>query len=67
MAKLIMEVKMQKLHETCLRCGRKLKTEQSKALGFGKVCWEKYNSENTFKQLFPMEGEKCKNSKEGLP
>ena len=60
MAKLIMEVKMQKLHETCLRCGRKLKTEQSKELGFGKVCWEKYNSENTFKQLFPMEGEKCK-------
>ena len=65
MAKLIMEVKMQKLHETCLRCGRKLKTEQSKELGFGKVCWEKYNSEkivegiNGFKGYYAFIFSKC--------
>lgn len=42
-------------YEKCLRCGRKLKTEDSKELGFGKTCWKKYNSEDNFKQLFKME------------
>ena len=45
------------VHETCLRCGRKLKTEASKELGFGKTCWEKYNSDVKFKPLFEMEAE----------
>lgn len=43
------------LHEKCLRCGRKLRTEDSKLLGFGKVCWEKFNAEDNFQQLFPTE------------
>ena len=30
-----------KLYEKCLRCGRKLKSEESKSLGYGKVCYEK--------------------------
>ena len=34
-----------KLYERCIRCGRKLKNEESKELGFGKVCWEKWNAE----------------------
>lgn len=42
------------LHKTCLRCGRKLKSIESKELGFGKICWEKYSSENNYKQLFKM-------------
>ena len=33
------------VHETCIRCGRKLKTPESKELGFGKVCWEKWNAD----------------------
>ena len=41
------------LHEYCLRCGRKLKSEESKLLGFGKTCWEKYNADDNFKELFP--------------
>lgn len=41
-------------YENCLRCGRKLKTEESKNLGFGKICWEKYNSENNYKELFKL-------------
>lgn len=32
------------LYEKCLRCGRKLKAEESKIKGFGKVCWERYNA-----------------------
>ena len=43
-----------KLYETCLRCGRKLKNEESRKLGFGKVCWEKYNA-NTQIKLFNTE------------
>lgn len=42
------------LHERCLRCGRKLLTEDSKILGFGKVCWEKFNNEDNFQELFPI-------------
>lgn len=44
-------------HEKCLRCGRKLRTESSKELGFGKICWEKYNNEDNYKQLFKMDSE----------
>ena len=48
------------LYEKCLRCGRQLKTQESKELGFGKVCWKKYNSEDIkYKQLFNAEGMKC--------
>ena len=46
-----MKIKQEE-HLKCLRCGRKLKTEQSKLLGFGKTCWEKYNSESKYKALF---------------
>lgn len=41
-----------KLYERCIRCGRKLKNEESKELGFGKVCWEKWNAEINAKPLF---------------
>lgn len=30
------------LHTKCLRCGRRLKTEEAQMLGYGKVCWEKH-------------------------
>lgn len=44
-----------KEYRNCLRCGRKLKSEESKKLGFGKICWEKHNSESSkFKELFPL-------------
>lgn len=28
-------------HESCGRCGRKLKTEKSKEIGYGPVCYKK--------------------------
>lgn len=28
-------------HIKCLRCGRRLKSEQSKQLGYGQICWER--------------------------
>ena len=44
------------LHETCMRCGRKLKTPTSKELGFGKTCWEKWNNEGSkTKPLFDLQ------------
>ena len=46
-----------KMYETCIRCGRKLKNEESKKLGFGKVCWEKWQKENILKPLFETESE----------
>ena len=48
-----MDIKIVKpLHETCIRCGRKLKTPASKELGFGKTCWEKWVSDAKTKPLF---------------
>ena len=32
----------------CLRCGRKLKTEESKMRGYGKTCERKMQSESAF-------------------
>lgn len=32
-------------HETCGRCGRKLKTEKSKEIGYGPVCHKKMLAE----------------------
>lgn len=42
-------------YETCLRCGRKLKSPESKKLGFGKVCYEKWQHETDAKKLFETE------------
>ncbi len=48
------EIKIQKKsYERCLRCGRRLKTDDAKERGFGKKCWEKFNSEEPqYKDLF---------------
>ena len=32
------------IHSHCLRCGRRLKTDEAKVRGFGKVCWQKQAS-----------------------
>jgi Family of unknown function (DUF6011) len=34
-----------KEHETCHRCGRKLKTEKSRKEGFGSKCLKKHNAD----------------------
>ena len=48
-----------KEYDRCLRCGRKLKTFENRARGFGKVCWEKSkkNAKNS-KKLFTF-GQIC--------
>jgi hypothetical protein len=43
------------LYERCLRCGRKLKTEESKLLGYGKTCRDKMSVGNGWKELFPSD------------
>lgn len=45
---------MEQLHETCIRCGRKLKNPKSKELGFGVVCWQKWQEEHDIKKLFDV-------------
>lgn len=48
-------VAVTELHETCIRCGRKLKNQKSKELGFGIVCWQKWQEEHDIKKLFSVE------------
>lgn len=40
-----------KEYNYCLRCGRKLKTEETRLLGMGKVCAEK-SKHDTRRRLF---------------
>ncbi len=40
------------VYTLCKRCGRKLKSLESKKIGMGKVCWSKYKSESNRKKLF---------------
>lgn len=36
-------------HQFCLRCGRKLKKEEAKKLGYGPTCWKKLEEERNKK------------------
>ena len=49
---------MTELHETCIRCGRKLKNQKSKELGFGGICWQQWQVEHNIKKLFGAENER---------
>ena len=44
-----------KLYTHCLRCGRKLKIESAKSLGYGKICYAKIKVDNIRKPLFNSE------------
>ena len=46
-----------KEYNKCLRCGRKLNSEESKQRGFGNTCWEKYKSSISYKELFTLVSE----------
>ncbi len=39
-------------YKYCLRCGRRLKTDEARQRGFGKVCYEKAHSEKLNNKLF---------------
>lgn len=43
-----------KQYEICKRCGRKLKSQESKILGYGPSCYKKYLKENSC-HLFKLE------------
>lgn len=51
-------------HPVCIRCGRKLKTEESRELGFGPTCYKKWQTESISKNLFDVELSNNKNSEE---
>ena len=44
-----------KEHEYCLRCGRKLRSEKSRVIGYGAVCEAKMKTEKS-RQLFNPDG-----------
>lgn len=52
----------QTLYDRCLRCGRKLKKEEYRKIGYGKICLEKQLS-NKQKVLFPVDKEEENASK----
>ena len=39
-------------YQFCIRCGRRLKTPESRELGMGKICAEKYREKEAKKKLF---------------
>ena len=38
----------------CKRCGRKLKSDESKERGYGKICYEKAQNKEKIKKLFEV-------------
>lgn len=48
---------MEKLYNRCLRCNRKLKTDEAKRIGYGKVCLEKSKKSKVI-NLLEVENEK---------
>lgn len=52
-------------HLVCIRCGRKLKSPESRELGFGKVCYKKWQVETLTAPLFGKENtnapQQCRN------
>ena len=50
---------MEQLYNRCLRCNRKLKTEEAKRIGYGKVCLEKSKKSKVI-NLLEVENEKRK-------
>lgn len=43
-----------KEYPVCKRCGRKLKSEEARLRGMGKICWLKYHTESERKPLFEV-------------
>lgn len=41
-----------KVYERCLRCGRKLKNDEARKIGYGKICLEKMQKPRKTKRLF---------------
>lgn len=50
---------MEKLYNRCLRCRRKLKTEEARKIGYGKICLEK-SKHSSQRPLFEVTDEKRK-------
>ena len=47
---------MEKLYDRCLRCNRKLKTDEARKLGYGKICFSKIDSYKVINLLDTCEG-----------
>ena len=48
---------MDKTYDFCLRCHRRLKNEEAKKIGYGKVCYEKAKNvelKNTLFKITPI-------------
>ena len=48
----------------CLRCGRKLRSEEAKQRRMGPVCYQKWMAQNNHKKLFHVSS--LHSSKEGV-
>ena len=44
-------MKNEKDHDKCIRCGRKLKAEEARKIGYGKICFEKVKKEIKLRKL----------------
>lgn len=45
-----------KEHEFCLRCGRKLKNQSARLLGYGAVCYRKIQTEKSRQLFYTQDG-----------
>ena len=49
------KLELSNIHTVCIRCGRKLRTPESRELGFGPTCYKKQGHTNIARPLFEVE------------
>ena len=45
---------MEKLHNTCMRCGRKLRSTENRIRGYGDICWSRMKSDKCRRLFKPV-------------
>ena len=51
----MIEISRIELYKVCKRCGRKLKSQECRERGYGKICWEKQKKSKYQKKLFTIQ------------
>ena len=50
----------------CIKCGKKLKTQEARKRGMGRICFEKFKEDSKKQRLFEMKLEQDTSNEEEL-
>lgn len=59
-------INMEKLHNTCMRCGRKLRSTENRIRGYGDVCWKRMQTDKGKRLFMPVKNFLCDGTENSL-